>query len=49
MRPLLERIHQGQIDPSQLITHRLPLDEAPRAYATFNDKHDECIKVVLRP
>lgn len=49
MRPLLERIHQGQIDPSYLITHRLPLDEAPQGYAMFNNKQDDCIKVVLKP
>jgi threonine dehydrogenase-like Zn-dependent dehydrogenase len=49
MRPLLERVQKGEIDPSFLITHRLPLDEAPWAYRTFRDKGDECIKVVLKP
>ena len=46
-RPLLEKIQQGEIDPSFVITHRLPLEEAPGAYRTFRDKQDGCIKVVL--
>ncbi|NJN03679.1 MAG: glutathione-dependent formaldehyde dehydrogenase [Leptolyngbyaceae cyanobacterium SL_1_1] len=49
LQPLLERIQQGQIDPSFLITHRLPLEEAPRAYKIFRDKEENCIKVVLKP
>jgi threonine dehydrogenase-like Zn-dependent dehydrogenase len=49
MRPLLERIERGEIDPSFVITHRLPLDEAPRGYQLFNDKQEECVKVVLKP
>jgi threonine dehydrogenase-like Zn-dependent dehydrogenase len=48
-RPLLERIMSGQIDPSFVVTHRLPLEEAPKAYEMFVDKEDECIKVVLDP
>lgn len=32
-----------------LVTHRLPLDQAPQAYATFQEKRDGCIKVVLEP
>ena len=46
---LLKRIEEGQIDPSFVITHRLPLEEGPAAYKTFRDKEDGCIKVVLRP
>jgi threonine dehydrogenase-like Zn-dependent dehydrogenase len=49
LRPLLDRIEVGEIDPSFVITHRLPLDDAPRAYQMFRDKRDECIKVVLKP
>ena len=49
LKPLLGKIESGQIDPSFLITHRIPLDEAPAAYKTFRDKKDGCIKVVLRP
>lgn len=49
LRPLLQRIESGEIDPTFLITHRLPLDQAPQAYRTFRDKRDNCIKVVMRP
>ena len=49
MRPLLERIEKGDIDPSFVITHRMALDEAPLAYRLFRDKQDDCIKVVLKP
>ena len=49
MRPLLDRIQKGEIDPTFVITHRLPLEEAPNAYRVFRDKQDECIKVVLKP
>lgn len=48
MRPLLERIQNGEIDPSFVITHTMSLDEAPQAYDLFNSK-DNCIKVVLKP
>jgi len=49
MRPLLERIQRGDIDPSFVITHRMPLDQAPEGFKLFRDKQDECIKVVLKP
>ncbi len=49
MKPLLDRIQKGEIDPSFIITHRLPLDRAPEAYQMFCDKQDECLKVVLKP
>ncbi|MGB3292896.1 MAG: zinc-dependent alcohol dehydrogenase [Phormidesmis sp.] len=49
LRPLLERIQKGEIDPSFVITHRLPLEDAPRAYKIFRDKKENCIKVVLKP
>lgn len=49
LRPLLEKIESGAIDPSFVVTHRVPLDEAPNAYRTFRDKQDGCIKVVLKP
>jgi threonine dehydrogenase-like Zn-dependent dehydrogenase len=48
-RPLLERIANGEIDPTFVITHRLSLDEAPEAYRIFRDKQEDCIKVVLKP
>jgi len=49
LRPLLARIENREIDPSFIITHRLPLEQASAAYRMFRDKQDECIKVVLTP
>ncbi|HET7617877.1 MAG TPA: zinc-dependent alcohol dehydrogenase [Vicinamibacterales bacterium] len=49
LRPLLQRIEKGEIDPSFIVTHRMKLEEAPLAYAMFRRKQDGCIKVVLRP
>jgi threonine dehydrogenase-like Zn-dependent dehydrogenase len=47
LQPLLERIEDGQIDPSLVITHRGTLDDAPDFYRTFRDKQDGCIKCVM--
>ena len=47
--PLLERIQNGDIDPSFIITHRLPLEEAPHGFEMFLNKKDDCLKVVLKP
>jgi threonine dehydrogenase-like Zn-dependent dehydrogenase len=49
LQPLLERVQKGDIDPSFVISHTLPLEEAPRAYEMFRDKEDHCTKVVLKP
>lgn len=49
MEPLLNRIAEGEIDPSFVVTHRVPLEKAPEMYKTFRDKQDGCIKVVLKP
>ncbi|HET8523876.1 MAG TPA: zinc-dependent alcohol dehydrogenase [Thermomicrobiales bacterium] len=49
LQPLLERIERGEIDPTFVVTHRLPLEQAPDAYRMFRDKKDGCIKVVLTP
>ena len=48
-RRCCERIENGEIDPSFVITHRLSLDDAPTGYETFKHKQDECVKVVLKP
>jgi threonine dehydrogenase-like Zn-dependent dehydrogenase len=48
-KPLLERIQNGEIDPSFVITHHMRLDEAPRGFEMFLHKQDECEKVVLHP
>lgn len=49
MRPLLERIERGEIDPTRVITHRLSLAEAPHGYDIFKNKQERCEKVVLKP
>jgi threonine dehydrogenase-like Zn-dependent dehydrogenase len=49
LRPLLDRIENGDIDPSFVISHHLPLEEAPRGYEMFKHKEDDCVKVVLKP
>jgi threonine dehydrogenase-like Zn-dependent dehydrogenase len=49
LQPLMEKIQNGDVDPSFLVTHRMSLEEAPHAYDIFSKKHDECIKVVLKP
>jgi threonine dehydrogenase-like Zn-dependent dehydrogenase len=49
MRPLLDRVRRGEIDPSFVITHVLPLDQAPHGYDIFDHKEDDCIKIVLKP
>jgi len=49
MKPLLDRVERGEIDPSFVMTHRPPIDIAPEMYKMFRDKQDQCIKVVLDP
>ena len=49
MKPLLERIRKGEIDPSFVITHRMRLEDAPKGYEMFANKLDDCVKVVLSP
>lgn len=49
MQPLLERVEKGEIDPSFVISHRLPIDQADHGYKMFRDKKDHCTKVVLDP
>jgi threonine dehydrogenase-like Zn-dependent dehydrogenase len=46
---LLNRVMDGQIDPSFVITHTAGLEDGPQLYKTFRDKEDGCIKVVLKP
>ena len=49
MRLLLERVLNGELDPSFVVTHRLPLEDAKQGYEMFKHKKDNCIKVVLKP
>jgi threonine dehydrogenase-like Zn-dependent dehydrogenase len=48
MRPLLHRIEAGEIDPSFIVTHRLPLSEAAEGFRLFDERTDGCEKVVLK-
>jgi len=48
MKPLLQRIEKGEIDPSMVITHRMPLADAAKGYEIFLNKEDNCEKVVLK-
>lgn len=49
LEPLLKRVIKGEIDLSQIITHRLALADAPRGYDLFQKHEDGCVKVVLTP
>jgi threonine dehydrogenase-like Zn-dependent dehydrogenase len=49
MQPLLQRIMDGEIDPTYIITHRLSLSDAVKGYDLFKNKQDDCLKVVLTP
>jgi threonine dehydrogenase-like Zn-dependent dehydrogenase len=49
MKPLLDSVQRGEIDPSFVISHRVPIDRAPEMYKIFRDKQDYCTKVVLDP
>lgn len=49
MPELFRQIQTGKIDPTDIITHRLHISDAPRAYEIFNNKDESCIKVVLKP
>jgi threonine dehydrogenase-like Zn-dependent dehydrogenase len=49
LKPLLQRIRNGEIDPSFVISHTMSLDDAPQGYDMFKNKHDDCTKVVLKP
>jgi threonine dehydrogenase-like Zn-dependent dehydrogenase len=49
MKPLLDRIRNGDIDPSFVISHKMSLSDAPSGYRMFRDKQDDCNKIVLYP
>ncbi|MBC7799777.1 MAG: glutathione-dependent formaldehyde dehydrogenase, partial [Gemmatimonadaceae bacterium] len=50
LKPLMDRIEKGEIDPSFIISHRATgLENGPELYKTFRDKADQCTKVVFRP
>jgi threonine dehydrogenase-like Zn-dependent dehydrogenase len=49
MKPLLEKIEQGKIDPSRIISHRITLDQAPEMYKVWRDKKEHVTKIVIDP
>lgn len=49
MPELFEQVKSGKIDATDIITHRLKIDDAEHAYKIFDEKEDQCIKVVLKP
>lgn len=49
MPHMYELVASGKIDPMDIVTHVIPLDDAKRGYEIFDDKLDNCIKVVLKP
>jgi threonine dehydrogenase-like Zn-dependent dehydrogenase len=49
MKPLLERIEEGQIDPAYIISHRISLEEAPEMYKVWRDKKENVTKIVIDP
>lgn len=49
MKPLLDRVQAGEIDPAFVVSHRVPIDDAPEMYSVFRNKQDHCTKVVLDP
>lgn len=49
LKILLKKITDGIIDPSKIITHSISLEDIPKAYKTFNDKADGCVKFVATP
>ncbi len=46
---LLDRVLKGEVDPSAVFTHHLPLTEAKHGFELFNQRKDHCIKVRLQP
>jgi len=49
MKPLMERIEQGEVDPTDIVSHQGSLEDAPGLYTKFRDKTDGCTKVILHP
>ncbi|MFJ7729247.1 zinc-dependent alcohol dehydrogenase [Neobacillus sp. NPDC097160] len=49
MPMLFEKITKGEFDPTEIITHKVPLDQASEAYNKFYNHEDECIKFILKP
>jgi threonine dehydrogenase-like Zn-dependent dehydrogenase len=48
MKPLLDVILDGKLDPSEIISHRIDIEDGPQAYKEFNDNKEEFRKVVIK-
>jgi S-(hydroxymethyl)glutathione dehydrogenase/alcohol dehydrogenase len=46
---ILKLIQEGRFDATDIITHKLSLDQGEHAYEIFDEKKDNCIKVILKP
>ncbi|MGG4094623.1 zinc-dependent alcohol dehydrogenase [Paenibacillus lautus] len=49
MQELFKKITAGEFDPTEIVSHRLPLEQASDAYRIFSDHEEDCTKVVLKP
>lgn len=49
VEPILQLIEEGRFDATDIITHKLSLDQGTHAYEIFDKKEDNCIKVILKP
>lgn len=49
VEPILELIKSGKFDATDIITHKLSLDQGEQGYKIFDKKEDNCIKVILKP
>ncbi|OME90647.1 MULTISPECIES: zinc-dependent alcohol dehydrogenase [Paenibacillus] len=49
MPELFRKITAGEFDPTEVVSHRLPLEHASDAYRIFSDHEEDCTKVVLKP
>jgi S-(hydroxymethyl)glutathione dehydrogenase/alcohol dehydrogenase len=46
---LYQKIVNNEFHTDGIITHRLPLAQADIGYQIFNDREDECVKIILKP
>ncbi|PKG24335.1 zinc-dependent alcohol dehydrogenase [Niallia nealsonii] len=49
MPMLFDKIANKEFDPTEIITHKVPLDQASEAYKMFYEHEDDVIKVILKP
>jgi len=49
MARMIEHVQTGDLDPSFLLTHRMSLEDSPRGYDMFKNKHDGCLRAAFTP